>query len=59
MSTITITFGEQAENQRGMQVIGKKGEKGYSVKDLLKTKEICEERGFKCELVELNKYLEQ
>ena len=34
MSTITITFGEQAENSRGMQVIGKKGEKGYSKKDL-------------------------
>ena len=34
MSTITITFGDQAENQRGMQMFGKKAEKGYSKKDL-------------------------
>ena len=59
MSTITITFGEQAQNQRGMQVIGKKGEKGYSKADLIKAKEICEERGFKCELIDLNKYLKE
>jgi hypothetical protein len=30
MSTITITFGDQAENHRGMQKIGKMEEKGYS-----------------------------
>ena len=57
MSTITITFGEQAENQRGMQVIGKKCEKGYSVKDLREAKEVFEERGFKCELIDLNKFV--
>lgn len=34
MSTFTITFGDQAENHKGMQVIGKMAERGFSPKDL-------------------------
>jgi hypothetical protein len=59
MSTITITCGEQAENQRGMQVIGNKHEKGYSKKDLEEAKAMFEDRGFKCELYDLNEYLDE
>ena len=33
--TITLTFGDVAENHVGMQKIGKKASKGFSVKDLL------------------------
>lgn len=34
MSSITITFGDQAENHKGMQIIGTPAEKGYSRQDL-------------------------
>ena len=59
MSTITITFGECAENQRGMQVIGQRTDQGYSKQDLEAARGEFEQRGFKCELVDLNKYLEK
>ena len=31
MSAVTITFGDQAENHKGMQIIGKMADKGYSI----------------------------
>jgi hypothetical protein len=31
MSSITITFGDQAENHVGMQVIGKAADKGFTI----------------------------
>jgi hypothetical protein len=52
-STVTITFGDQAENHKGMQVIGKKKEHGFTYKELRSAKEDLEKKGFKCELVEL------
>lgn len=57
MSTITITFGDQAENHRGMQKIGKEAKNGYSRKDLELSKEKFEKSGYKCILVNLNEYL--
>lgn len=38
MSTITLTFGDQAENHVGMQKIGTPSEKGYSLNDLILVK---------------------
>jgi hypothetical protein len=56
--TITITFGEQAENHAGMQIIGQglRGE-GLSMEDLQKAQEIFERKGAKTELVTLNDLL--
>lgn len=59
MSTITITFGQQAENSRGMQKIGKYEEKGYQKADLVAAMEIFEKKGLKCQLINLNEYLEE
>ena len=58
MSAITITFGDQAENHVGMQKIGKPAQKGFSVEDLEQAKAKFESKGYKCELVNLNDYIE-
>ena len=55
--TITLTFGECSENHRGMQQIGKIGDKGFSIDELKKIKEKFEEKEIKCELIELNESL--
>ena len=52
-STITITFGDAAENHVGMQKIGELAKHGFKVKELLKFQE-----NFKnTELINLNDYL--
>lgn len=58
MSTITITFGDQAENHVGMQKIGEMANEGFTLDDLLETKELFENDGAKCKLIHLNKYLD-
>lgn len=55
--TITITFGDRAENHVGMQQIGKAAEKGFSIQDIEKAKNNFELMGCKCEIIELNSYL--
>jgi len=55
MSTITLTFGDQAENHHGMQKIGNLSEKGFTYDDLIAAKTIFEEKGIECELVVLDK----
>uniref|UniRef100_A0A6C0CIE3 Alpha-ketoglutarate-dependent dioxygenase AlkB-like domain-containing protein n=1 Tax=viral metagenome TaxID=1070528 RepID=A0A6C0CIE3_9ZZZZ len=52
--TITITFGECAENHIGMQQLGKRNERGLSVRDLQLFQESCQEAGFTCEFINLN-----
>lgn len=47
MSSFTITFGDQAENHKGMQIIGKPAEEGYSLKDIQQAKESFEKKGYK------------
>ena len=42
--TITITFGDQAENHIGMQQIGNLRENGYTYKDLEKIKRKLEKK---------------
>ena len=56
-STITITFGDQAENHVGMQKIGQLADNGFSIEELRRTKQIFEERGCSCEFVDLNRFL--
>lgn len=52
--TITITFGECAENHVGMQQLGHIAESGIQVSELQDFRIFFEERGFKCQLVNLN-----
>lgn len=51
--TITLTFGDQGENHVGMQKIGVAVERGFSIEDLNRFKSVFEERGGRCELVDL------
>jgi hypothetical protein len=53
METITLTFGDCAENHRGMQKIGKEVSVGMSVDDLKVAKKWFEEKGKVCELTDL------
>jgi len=59
MSTITITFGERAENSRGMQKIGTASNKGFSRDELIKAKTLFENYGYKCQIVDLNPFIEE
>ncbi len=56
-STITLTFGDQAENHVGMQQIGKMANSGFTRDDLSEIKKKFEEKGCICRLVRLNKNL--
>lgn len=56
-SAITITFGDQAENHKGMQIIGKMADCGFSNDELEKAKETFEAEGCSCELVNLKERL--
>ena len=51
--TISITYGDQAENHVGMQMIGTLSESGFSPSDLEKGKRKFEEMGGKAELIDL------
>jgi hypothetical protein len=55
--TITITFGDVAENHKGMQKIGKLAESGFTCEELKKFKICVEKVGKKCELINLTKLL--
>lgn len=57
MSTITITFGDQAENHVGMQKIGEKADKGFKIKNLLKVKDKFE--GFTTEYYDLTTLIDK
>jgi hypothetical protein len=53
MSAITITFGDCAENNVGMQQLGEAAEEGFSYEDLVRAKVRFEAAGCRCELVDL------
>nr|QBK91025.1 MAG: uncharacterized protein LCPAC201_03260 [Pithovirus LCPAC201] len=55
--TITLTFGDQAENHVGMQKIGQLATNGFNLEDLTKIKELMEKYDVRCELIHLNPYL--
>jgi hypothetical protein len=56
-STYTLTFGDCAENHKGMQIIGNEVASGFSKDELLKAKENFTNLGCKCEFVDLNDLL--
>jgi len=59
-STVTITFGEQAENHVLMQKLGSGlATKGYSVEELRSIETKMQEKGKKCELVTTSFSIEQ
>ena len=53
-STITITFGDRAENHVGMQMIGEAATAGFSMDDLLQAGRQFQAAGYHCELLRLN-----
>lgn len=55
--TFTLTFGDQGENHKGMQKIGKMAKTGFSLADLLVSKRFFENRGVQVEIYHLNKLL--
>lgn len=52
--TVTLTFGDQAENHVGMQKIGEMANRGFSIRDLKKAQTKFNEDGFETELINLN-----
>jgi hypothetical protein len=51
--TITLTFGESAENHKGMQVLGSIASKGISPAELAAIKSSYESLGFECQMHDL------
>lgn len=56
--TFTLTFGDQGENHKGMQTIGKMSKKGFSLADLLAVKKQLEKRNVVVEIYHLNRLLD-
>ncbi len=52
--TFTLTYGDCAENHKGMQIIGTPSTKGYSAEDINAAKIWFESKGASCELHKLN-----
>ena len=57
METITLTFGDCAENHRGMQAIGEMAKSGLTEKELEATRVWFETSGKKCEMFDLRDLL--
>ncbi len=55
--TITITFGDVAENHVGMQQIGQLAPEGFTVAELTSIRDAALKDGYNCELIDLNSYL--
>jgi hypothetical protein len=53
--TITITFGECAENHKGMEMLGTVAEEGFTIEDLTTAQANFEAVGARCELLRLDK----
>ena len=59
MSAICITAGEQSENHVGMQVNGKGlSSKGFSVEEIIRFKQVLDEKGIKSEFYRLDEKIE-
>lgn len=53
MSAMSLTFGDVAENHKGMQKIGKMSDRGFSLDDLLVARGWFESHGCQCDLIDL------
>ena len=58
LETITITFGDQAENHHGMMKIGELADVGFSIEDLKLAQQNFLNKGYICELLDLNQALQ-
>lgn len=56
-SAITITFGDCAENHKGMQIIGKLSDCGFTIDELASAKDRFEQEGCSCEYIDLKERL--
>eukprot|EP01128_Nolandella_sp_AFSM9_P004644 TRINITY_DN2111_c0_g1_i2.p3 TRINITY_DN2111_c0_g1~~TRINITY_DN2111_c0_g1_i2.p3 ORF type:complete len:125 (+),score=56.32 TRINITY_DN2111_c0_g1_i2:690-1064(+) len=56
-TTITITFGDQAENHVGMQIIGAMHDTGFTLSDMDQAQQAFTHLGCQCEMVNLNNAL--
>ena len=56
---ITLTYCDGAENHIGMQLLGKKSIKGFSINDILNAKIKFESKKYECELIKLNDYYDK
>jgi len=59
MSAISVTFGDVAENHKGMQKIGNISEKGFDISDLNNIQKWFELHGCKCNLISLHEMLDK
>ena len=55
--TITLTFGEVAENHVGMQKVGNLSAEGFNLSEILQAKEKFEQEGCGCDMIRLNDFL--
>lgn len=55
--SITITYGDCAENHNGMEIIGEMADCGFSIEDIKDSKVKFEKLGAKCEIINLNDYV--
>jgi hypothetical protein len=58
-TTFSLTFGDVAENHKGMQKIGALSDTGFDIRDLNKIKEWFEERGCNSKIVNLHWLLDE
>lgn len=57
LSTVTITFGDVAENHAGMEQLGELSDEGFSISDLQEAKQKFDDAGIKTELINLEPFL--
>jgi alkylated DNA repair dioxygenase AlkB len=57
-ASITMTYGDRAENHNGMQIIGEMAEHGFTIEQLKDCKRRFEHMGVKCKMINLNKYVD-
>jgi len=57
--TFSLTFGDVAENHKGMQKIGTLSNSGFNLNDMNKMKEWFEAKGCKCNIINLHWLLDE
>jgi hypothetical protein len=55
--TFTLTFGDRAENHKGMQIIGNLAEKGFTKEELVNVRQWFREKGAITRMIKLHNYL--
>ena len=54
---VTLTYGDVAESHAGMQQMGERAEKGFSLEDLMSAKAYFEEKHIETKIIHLNNFL--